>query len=560
MESRKLDEIHALLMRTEAPKKSLFGRVSAVTKLTHPPTPLTTAEMHKTSGDIIRNAHQEVLMSFYKFNAHSDAGQEIVLALQELKAKAEARRTIINVNLIVNKRGKIAELLYKANEDLGIESITSSEFFNIKIVDHTTAAFGSLHSRMIIVDSNIAMIRGGDAHTDNNLDRHLIETAALLRGPIVAEMRQDFSDVWQAYTSKPLSPSRTSSPSLPSAKGSPVSSSSSSPEPQVSCLFLSKRENGNVLYFKDCDSPYKIALVHAINTATASINIMTENLNDADICKALAQACSRGVQVKIILGMHQNDATEKYWGGTNLESIASIVNQVEIRHQQNLQIRWAANSEGNVVDQDENYTLQAKYACIDSSLVFMGSSPMDAQALKYAREADVIFEDHSTAVFFDAKLFDPVFARGKNYFQHAYMQLLISIEVHLKRIEGSSTSEVRKTKAVDLRAILKDVAGKDCDYNTKLYLLLNQTLPVLQIKTGSKPGNPTSYNSTMLLTSMYGLCGHLNIPAAAAVPTSTSPSNLIRHSILTRSSSSGELRRPEPVVSEEPENLLSRSM
>src|SRR5690242_6200229 len=117
MEARnKLTNIYQSLQNTD--DKSLFGSVSPIFFLSQPPMPLDTAEMHKLSGKLIRQAKREVLLSFYKFSASSDGGKEICNALEDLKITAENEKTKINVCILINCRGKAAELFYKRNSSI----------------------------------------------------------------------------------------------------------------------------------------------------------------------------------------------------------------------------------------------------------------------------------------------------------------------------------------------------------------------------------------------------------------------------------------------------------
>jgi len=498
METRKLDNIYHVLTTTE--KVSLFGRISPIHQLTSPPIPLNTGEMHKVSGDIIREAKREVLLAFYKFFANSDGGAEIYQALEELKARAERDKTKINVCMLVNSRGKLAEKFYKPNVPLGIERLTTSDYFNIKVTLHPTVVIGTLHTKLIIIDSEIAMIRGGDPHAANNLSEDQFETAALIKGPIVADMRSDYADVWQAYSKEVLDEI-----CFVEKNAAPLSINQSF----IPCMYLSKRENGNILLYTDCEAPYKIALLEAIANAQLSVHILTSNLNDPTICSALAKACERGIVINIITGKYHNDSSEGLWGGTNLDSMANLVRQIDIRHQANLHIRWNTTAHGHIVQHGEPCTLHGKYVCIDNELIFTGSSPLDKQGMYYSREADIIFEDPCTAKLFEDKFFVHKFNQGTDYFDDAYRTLLNTIEFQTQRIEQSATATLQVTKAINLREILNHINDDTHSVREKIYTLLEKVLPVLQLPTGNKPGMPTSYNAVMAVVVKYGLDRHL---------------------------------------------------
>lgn len=526
MESRRLDQIHSLLNSTE--KKSLFATVSSIHHLTHTPIPLNADEMFKHAANMIRHAKQEVLISFYKFEKESDAGKDILDAFSMLKSRAEEQKSLVNVYVVTNTRGMLAELVYRANTDLDFSSLEDSEYFQLHFNRQVTYAMGSLHSKMIVIDGKSALLFGGDPQNANNADKHQLESSVLLHGEIVKDIRHDFIQLWQSLFS-----SQDQSPSIPVLhEGTSDVILTPRNEDQIlkiPCLFISKLANGNPLYFTDCLSPYKIALLYAINHAHTSIKIMTANLNDPEICEAIADACARKVMVSIVTGKHHNDPTESYWGGTNLSSIAAIVKKLSFSQQAYLNIKWATNEEHRLVKAGDTHTIHTKFVCIDDELIFTGSSPLDVQAMKYSREADVIIEDKHTAMLFCAKFFNTAFQTNKDFYEDTYYKLFIEIELQLLRIEKTPTNELRIEKAEKLRRTLNDITRESRSYHDKLYLLLKNTLPILQIRTGMKPGMPTSYNAIVSFAKQYGLS---DTPEISMLIGAEQPSELARFSLL----------------------------
>lgn len=502
MENRtKINNLHQKLITTSIQR--LFGQISPVNYLTVPPIPLTTDEMHKKSGEMIMEATREVLLEFYKFTAESDGGKEIYDALNKLKQKADFEKQEINVYFLINSRGTAAQYLYKKNT-LNIQGLSSSQYFKITVTLHTTNAFGSLHTKMIIVDSKIAMIRGGDPHTANNRSEHQFETATVISGPLVSIMRKDFGDVWEACTREKfkLFDIMTTETEISEKKNST----------SIPCIFMSKRANENLIpfYYQGCEAPYKIALLEAIRTATASINIMTSNLNDPQICDALANACRNGINVNIVMGKYHNDTSEAYWGGTNLASVSNIIRQLAKEHLEYLFVRWATNSHGNLVDNCAKFTIHAKYICIDNALIFIGSSPLDYQAMYYSREADLVFEDSKTALQFNEKFFRNKFENGLDCYEDIFFILYYAIEQQAKRMENTANSPLKNAKASQLRESLYSMRQDTNSYPKKIYSLLKIALPVLKIKTGNKPGLPFSYNTIFSLLQTYGFDTHIS--------------------------------------------------
>lgn len=539
MEARnKLTSIYQSLQNTE--DKSLFGCISPIHFLSQAPSPLNTVEMHVLSGKLIRQAQREVLLSFYKYSAESDGGMEIYNALEDLKIRAEHEKTKINICILINSRGKAAELFYKRNSSVeALEKLASkkSEYFNIKLTLHHTTAFGALNTKMIIVDADKAIIRGGDPEDSNNLSRNQIETATLLHGPIVTTMRHDYNSVWFAYCNEHLEKIYNHIDLQYDAQHTPSVQS-----PQIPCLYISKQENENPwsYYYYYAQGPYKIALLQAISEAKQSINIMTSNLNDRDICDALANACTRNVAVNIITGKYHNQSNESWLGGTNFESMAYLTSKTPLQYHRHLSIRWATNKSGDLVYHGDACAIHAKYVCIDDELVFTGSSPLDKQAMYYSREADIIFLHKATASSYNGKFFNEKFIQGKDYFREAYFAIKQTIQEQAKRIHRIAITDFQKDKYIKLIEVLTSVSDEKFSYRKKTYHLIERALPILQTPTGMIPlGMPESYTEAMDSITLYGLDKHFTDPSQ---PIRDEKEELIRKFYFIPSSSKTDLR------------------
>lgn len=544
MESRQLHKIHSLLEHTD--NKSLFATVSPLHQLSHPPIPLTGDEMFQQAANLIRRADHEVLIAFYKFEMDSEAATVIMTALKELMTRAEEQKKIINIYFLVNSRGLFAELLYRSNADLDFSIFSKSKFLKFHFNRQVTFAMGSLHNKMIIVDGKAALLLGGDPQHANDQAKHQAESAVLLHGEISKMIRQDFVTLWHSIPAM-LGEAQIIPALETDVTASPPIQRDDDHQFAIPCLYISKRANGNPLAYTNCQSPYKIAIIHAINNACESIKIITPNLNDPEICNAIVNACARQVKVSIVTGKHHNESMERFWGGTNLEAIAAIMQKLTLDQQRNFNVKWAVTTNKRIVNHGEPYTIHAKFICIDDELVFAGSSPLDTQAMKYSREADIIFEDKHTARLFCSKLFNTAYADNKDYYEDTYYKLFIEIELQLIRIEKSLDNPLKIDKAEKLREALRSVTTEQGSYHDKLISLLNKTLPILQIATGSKPGMPTSYNAIVSVAAQYGLSDKIALP-------NTMPSLLAQFSFY-RSASSETVETKQAVAPRESKSL-----
>ncbi len=367
--------------------------------------PLTTDEMHSETKKIVQEAEKEVVMQFYKFHPDSDAAKLLIEGFQNLKLKAEKNKKSISIKIIVNSRGCISEKFYKGNEDTQLDKIAkdlNSEYFHLEFCLHRAEAFGSFHSKFIVVDSKKAMIRSTDIGRNDNYEYHRHESAMIVDKPLAVLLRKDFIKSWDYLTKNKIT---VSEKSLISPKQGAY----------IPCIFVSKTPSGNP--FKKEWGPIKISLISLIDKAISSIKIITANINDHDICFHLARACSRGVVVQIVMGKHHNDKSENKYGGTNLQGMQSLVKMIDDNSMERLQIRWATDSKLELVRTEEKFAIHTKYACIDDKIVVTGSSPLDRQSLYNSREADIIFENPEKAYEFNSKFFTEKFTYGKDYFE-----------------------------------------------------------------------------------------------------------------------------------------------
>lgn len=537
MESRQLSQIHSLLERTE--NKSLFATVSSIQALTHTPIPFSGEEMFQKAAHLIRRANQEVLIAFYKFEMDSEAATQVLSALKELKARAEEQKKVINVYFLLNSRGALAELLYRANASVDFSMFQNCDYFKFHFNRQITVAMGSLHNKMIIVDGRSALLLSGDPQHANNEDKHQIESAVLLHDNICKVIRQDFVTLWHSIPPEKGEPQQIDNLKVESSAGA-LTYSGDLPQYTIPCIYLSKHANGNPFTLTTFFSPFKLALIHAITHARESIKIITPNLNDPDICEAIVNACKRKVKTSVVIGKHHNDRTEGLWGGTNFESVTAIMAKLTAEELYYFNVKWATTFDKRVVKHGDTHTIHSKFICIDDELVFIGSSPLDTQAMKYSREADVVFEDKHAAKLFCAKLFNHAFQYNKDFYEDTYYQLFIEIELQLIRIEKLIDNPLKLGKAEKLKEVLRLSSIDSSNYQEKLFSLLQTTLPILRIVTGNKPGMPTSYNVIVAFAVKHGLSEKLEAPL----------SPLARHSILRPASAEPIESKPEVTPSE----------
>jgi phosphatidylserine/phosphatidylglycerophosphate/cardiolipin synthase-like enzyme len=441
-EIEKKNSLKALFQELDDKKNSTFSDLSYVhlSKLI----PLNTNEMHIESKSLICSANSEVLMQFYKFHPDSDAGEIIIESLKLLKRKAERTKKIIQVKFIINQRGYLSETFYKKNEPTGLIELCKelqSDFFNLQYIPHRAEAFGSFHSKYIIVDSEKAMIRGTDIGKNDNYKNHRHESAMLVDKELAILLKKDFLKSWKKITQEDLLKNSQIYTTFFDGNSIPKEKKLDT----IPCIFISKKESGN-MFTKEL-GPLKMALLYMFSKARSHIQIITANLNDPDLCTALAEACNRGVTVQIVMGKYHNDKTEKKHGGTNADAMKKIVFETKNTKMNFLQIKWATDNHKKIVDSQEEFAVHTKYVCIDECVVLTGSSPLDKQAMYNSREADIIFNSKEKAKEFNAKFFTEKFLDGKDYFSDIWESLKNIMEEIITLLKKSENNVERNFSA-----------------------------------------------------------------------------------------------------------------
>ena len=178
----------------------------------------------------------------------------------------------------------------------------------------------------------------------------------------------------------------------------------------------------------DSHSSYKKAFIQKIDVLNSedTVNIAVSNLNDPDIIAALADACNRGVIVRIAMGKYMNHFFESMpgGGGSNSKAMANLLKKVNDDKKKNLQVRWLVFTEDNqqsigstkcqkgthrkYVSMHKKNTdkKQEEYSC------FMGSSPLDRQAHFHSEELDIILNEPKQIKKADSELFDQEYNSG----------------------------------------------------------------------------------------------------------------------------------------------------
>lgn len=382
---------------------------------------------------LIRAATTDVRMCFYKFHPTSVGGALIVQSLTALREKAIAESRPITVKILLNMRGGIAEKVYKPNDQKDFQPLLDLNVpgvFTVTVSHHKAQAFDTYHAKMLVVDADqptgTVVFCGGDIQLANDPIKQQYETAAFVAGREISGIAADDFDR-----------SLVERPDYRPREIGDVELSTTTTSEMMPTLYMSSKAHPNPLTELGI-APYKIALIQSISTASSRIDILTANINDRDVCTALTAAANRGVRIRILIGKFHNDTAERFFGGTNLERLSEIEKNITPENKWCFQLRWVTNEAGDLVKHGERHTMHGKFCMIDDRLLFMGSSPLDKQAMQCSREIDictrvpiVMAQDIVHRVFEK-----PYFERGRVYYVDQIIEMLSALSEQLQSMQS----------------------------------------------------------------------------------------------------------------------------
>jgi phosphatidylserine/phosphatidylglycerophosphate/cardiolipin synthase-like enzyme len=411
------------------------------------------SEIFPAVADMIEAAESEVLISLYKFQNDSDGAQEILSALEKLAAKASRTGKRISVKIMINQKKGPASLVSGDSRSSPIDLRRLQELasanFDIQVTQHEHHFFGSSHSKMIICDGRHAAVLTGDPTFRNarNNRENWVEIGTFCNNKAIAQgMQRQFANLWNGsnVVAFPQSPREKSLLRYRQAKKDKC--------PHKKIVFLGK--NAINRPYTSYHSPYKIALLTLLKNARYNVRIMANNINDPDILKAILHCAARGVKVDIAVGRYHGEPTLALpgAGGTNVDSINYLLSTAKPHQLANLNVKWACDEQGFLVQAMAAGTVHGKLVIVDEIYVLTGSSPLDRQASRSA-EGDMLFESTALANQYYQRAFSPIF-------NHARRAILPSVEKHRDHV----------------RALLKNANGlEDIQEILRLYITVRES-------------------------------------------------------------------------------------
>ena len=407
------------------------------------------SEVFAAQRAMIASANEEVLIQNFAYHHDSDGAKEISEGLKELQARRQAEHPDgppVVVRFLINQ-GRLTHPHSKRDLDRELDRLgLDPRFVKVETAAHVHHLFGVLHSKVVVVDRRKALMSGanlerffsepteatgpssrlaavaqalrspstgedGRAHGRLRAARQALfpqgsgwfDAGYVFEGEIAEGLSSEFGGSWELKSGEPLPPLATAPDHQTEGAGVPI-------------LLVTRPANGNV-FGGDVHNPQDQAFLAAFRHAKKQIRIVTPNLNDASVKRALLEALMRGVEVQLVLSKGFNDGTERFAGGTNEQVIAELRRElIASGHGDKghlLDARWYIAEGGDApVEGRDDFASHAKYCSVDGQVVFVGSANMDGQAWLHSRETNAVVDSAEHAQRCDHELFEPLFERA----------------------------------------------------------------------------------------------------------------------------------------------------
>lgn len=142
-------DIYDLYAFLESKRNSLFAHL----EMTHYFSSETVLDWMNTSQkilDLVAGANEEILISSYKMDVASTQFRQLLIGLQILAKRLQRSNKTINCYILLNSRGKIAQVFYRKNSENPLEIlqretlIDGNQYINFHLLFHETVGMGSV--------------------------------------------------------------------------------------------------------------------------------------------------------------------------------------------------------------------------------------------------------------------------------------------------------------------------------------------------------------------------------------------------------------------------------
>lgn len=341
--------------------------------------------------------------------AIQSAKHEIRIQNFEFEAGSEAAETLLRALSAKQKQSPDFKVYLIHRGDFTLFKDPVNDAFKQHGVDATIAGYlktphrGMNHEKLFVLDGTTGLIGG-----INIQDKNFQDVLAKVKGDVVDTFLADFDQAWakskvkvQIQNGAVRSADGFKLPPAMKAETAPATGAT------VPMTYLSRDSIAvATLHGKPYANDADQGILAAIHAARREIRIVTPNITDREVWKALEAAADRGVQIKLVIPKGFNQQTSLVDFSNNELFIRQFLDQLPERTKGNVEMRWFSP------DGKTHANNHTKYMSVDGEWAYLGSQNMDKQSFVYSREAGLGIDDAAATRKLDAALFDQDWARG----------------------------------------------------------------------------------------------------------------------------------------------------
>jgi phosphatidylserine/phosphatidylglycerophosphate/cardiolipin synthase-like enzyme len=410
---------------------------------------LESGEMFPALGGLIATAEHEVDLQWHVIDSDSDGFHDVIGGIKKLHDRLVAERDAgksrnqpVTVRIISGdwklKPGNSVQT--QASAIRTHAGVLDPSLVKIEIAAHGYVTLAVMHVKMAVIDGAIVHVGGGNLSNHQNYHDgaiHEKDSAYVIKGAVGKSALAQFDDLWnhRQTTAYACNAERCKKiKDRPKLQVAYANKAGGGHVPEVSdpdlskyglaedaCLpmvFLSKRASEFVFSW-DIGHPIGKGFRAAFGASTKVLKISTPNVNDRFVGPIIDAAKSNETEVRMLVPQTFNEFVEAIpylGGGTNRMTawwLAKRIGKDNVGPEKNLDFRWFS-IDGRTPQRGGWATggRHIKYYSVDDQLAIVGSTNLDKQSMSRSREVGIVVDDPTVTKQWDAKIFDPDFAKG----------------------------------------------------------------------------------------------------------------------------------------------------
>lgn len=343
--------------------------------------------------EAVGKAKKQVLIQTFVWDKRTKVVHDLRQTLEKIgREKLCTNDVPLDIFILIDEPGLLAQMLYSrslprrwphAPKDLGLGDLPERIRVHVGVYHHN--GLNAAHSKTVVIDDEILIITGANFQSSNYGPNCNYDAAILLNGSPAQSAIYDFISIWELRSNaeeENISPDCFINSNDHHEIPSPNSAT-------ILCVTSKPRTNYISAFWGPLPpDPVNSAFLTAIDNAKKIIRIATPNLNEPSIVKKLIEYINqRNGNIELLIGFGFNDDREKWYGGTNQQTVRTLFNQIHPEKMYQIHIRWYSR------DGIKPGIVHMKFMSIDDVLLIFGSANLDKISLRHCHETNLIIDN-----------------------------------------------------------------------------------------------------------------------------------------------------------------------